>query len=110
MTAAVVGGVAGAALGALYFGGLWVTLTRVRSARRPGLLLVGSYALRLAVAAVGFGLLVSLGIVPAATGLAGFVGVRSVMIGRLRPGPEAAPAPWPIPTEGRGAPDTGREG
>ena len=110
MIAAAVGGVAGAALGGLYFGGLWITLTRARSSRRPGMLLVGSYALRLAIAAVGFGLLASLGIVPAAAGLAGFVVVRGVMIGRLRPAPESAPAPSPIPTENAGAPETGREG
>lgn len=110
MISAAAGGVAGAALGGLYFGGLWMTLIRARSARRPGLLLVGSYALRLAIAAVGFGLLASLGILPAAAGLAGFLVVRGVMIGRLRPNPEGAPASPPLATKGEGAPDTEREG
>lgn len=89
MIAAATGAVAGMALGGLYFGGLWLTLNRSRSARRPGLLLVGSYAARLAVAAVGFGLLASRGIVPTAVGVAGFVAARSVMIGRLRPAEES---------------------
>ncbi len=110
MIAAATGGVAGVVLGGLYFGGLWITLNRAPSARRPGLLLVGSYALRLAVAAVGFGLLASLGILPAAAGLAGFLVVRGVMIGRLRPDPEGAPAPPPLARKGEGAPDTEREG
>lgn len=100
MIGAAAGGAAGVVLGGLYFGGLWITLTRVGSARRPGLLLVGSYALRLAVSAVGFGLLASLGIVPAAAGLAGFLVARGVMIGRLRPDRgEAAPAPSPAPPD-----------
>lgn len=111
MIAAAAGGVAGVALGGLYFGGLWIAVSRALSARRPGRLLVGSYALRLAAAAGGFGLLAALGVVPAAAGLAGFLLARGVIIGRLRPDPgEAAPAPSPLRPERAASPQTGRGG
>lgn len=40
---------AGLALGAFYFGGLWLTLQRLPDSPHPALLMLGSYLLRLAV-------------------------------------------------------------
>ena len=45
---------AGAALGAIFFGGLWWTVRKVISSEQPALWFVGSLILRLGVAAVGF--------------------------------------------------------
>lgn len=36
----------GALLGGFYFGGLWLTVRKVATARRPALLLIGSFAAR----------------------------------------------------------------
>lgn len=44
---------AGIVLGAIYFGGLWWTLRRMASARRPALWLLGSLLLRLSVLLAG---------------------------------------------------------
>lgn len=44
----------GAALGALFFGGLWWTVRKGLSAKRPALLFLGSLLLRSAVAVAGF--------------------------------------------------------
>jgi F1F0 ATPase subunit 2 len=40
---------AGAALGIFYFGGLWLTVQRLSSARHPGLLILSSFLVRMAV-------------------------------------------------------------
>ncbi len=45
---------AGAALGAFYFGGLWWTVGRALSARQPALLVMGSMLGRTALVLVGF--------------------------------------------------------
>jgi F1F0 ATPase subunit 2 len=45
---------AGALLGAIFFGGLWWTIRRGLSSRRPALLFLGSLLLRTAVAVAGF--------------------------------------------------------
>lgn len=45
----LVAGVVGAALGAFFFGGLHWTIERLARVRCPGLLLVGSFALRMTV-------------------------------------------------------------
>lgn len=39
---------AGGLLGGLYFSGLWYTVRRLPTAARPGLLIIGSFLLRLA--------------------------------------------------------------
>lgn len=48
----------GAALGTLYFWGLWVTVRRLPAARRPGLLAMGSFMGRMAILLLGLALLV----------------------------------------------------
>jgi F1F0 ATPase subunit 2 len=45
---------AGIALGALYFGGLWLTVQRLRVVRRPGTLLLVSFVVRTALVLAGF--------------------------------------------------------
>lgn len=46
--------VAGAGLGLLYFGGLWLTVQKLLSARHPALLAFGSFLVRTAVVMAGF--------------------------------------------------------
>jgi F1F0 ATPase subunit 2 len=46
--------VAGALLGAIFFGGLWWTIRRGLSSRQPALLLLGSLVLRTLIAVAGF--------------------------------------------------------
>lgn len=46
--------VTGILLGALFFGGLWWTVSRMGSSKRPALLLFGSFLLRTSVALGGF--------------------------------------------------------
>ncbi|MEO8159155.1 MAG: ATP synthase subunit I [Betaproteobacteria bacterium] len=50
----VLAGTAGAALGAVFFGGLWWTVRRAAASRRPALLFFGSLLLRMSVALTGF--------------------------------------------------------
>jgi F1F0 ATPase subunit 2 len=45
---------AGAVLGAVFFGGLWWTISRCASSRRPALLFLGSLSLRAPMAIAGF--------------------------------------------------------
>jgi len=47
-------GLAGVALGILYFGGLWWTLRRALWARMPALWFMGSLLVRMAIALAGF--------------------------------------------------------
>jgi len=44
---------AGVLLGGLYFGGLWHTVQRLHTARRPEILLLTGYVVRMAVLAAG---------------------------------------------------------
>jgi F1F0 ATPase subunit 2 len=46
--------VTGVSLGALFFGGLWWTVSRISSSKRPALLIFGSLLLRTSVALGGF--------------------------------------------------------
>lgn len=51
----------GGVLGAVFFGGLWWTVRRAIPSRRPALWFVGSFVLRMAIAAIGFYLVVASG-------------------------------------------------
>lgn len=55
------GFVAGLASGALYFGGLWLTVNQLPRTKRPYRLLVGSFFLRMLAVLAVFYLLLSLG-------------------------------------------------
>ena len=50
----VLAGVAGLLLGAIFFGGLWWTVRKGMSSRRPALLFACSLLLRLSIVAAGF--------------------------------------------------------
>ena len=45
---------AGAGLGTVFYGGLWWTVSRVATVRQPGLWVLGSLLLRMAIAVGGF--------------------------------------------------------
>jgi F1F0 ATPase subunit 2 len=53
LPALVLAGMAGAGLGAIFFGGLWWTVRRSLASPRPAVWLIGSLALRMSVALVG---------------------------------------------------------
>ena len=76
---------AGVAVGAFHFGGLWATVRRVATSRRPVLLTFGSFFVRtvVAVAVMVWIARIHWQLLPAA--LAGFVLVRVVMTRKLRP-------------------------
>ncbi|MEO6750815.1 MAG: ATP synthase subunit I [Opitutus sp.] len=50
----VLAGLAGVVLGTIFYGGLWWTVRRGVSARRPALWFIGSLLLRLGLVATGF--------------------------------------------------------
>lgn len=78
---------AGLGLGAVYFGGLWLTVRRLPTARNPGALAAASLFGRLAIVGGAF-----YGIAQARrwelllAALAGMIVVRFVLIRKLRPG------------------------
>lgn len=74
---------AGLVLGFLYFGGLWLTLRKLASAKQPAFLVLGSYLGRLVLCLAGFAA------VAVTTGLRGilictaaFIAVRVIMVRR----------------------------
>ncbi len=79
------GVVAGAALGGLFFGGLWWTARRL-STSRPGLLLASSYLGRVAVMAVSLVFLASLHPALLFGALAGFIVARTIWVRAARHG------------------------
>ncbi len=73
--------VAGIVIGAFYFGGLWLTLGRLMSTKRPALLTLGSYLGRLAVCFLCFLLLARVaGWIGLLVCLAFFILARTAMI------------------------------
>ena len=70
----------GAALGALYFEGLWLTTSRLGRARLPGLLLIVSFAVRAAVLTAGLFLVMAGGLGQLLAALVGFVVARAVIV------------------------------
>lgn len=101
----------GLILGAIYFGGLWLTVRRISSARHPGLRIVTSYLTRLAVLGIGFFGLLRAGGAPALLGaLLGLLAARQLVLARLGPGqegkhrPARRPPPAPAAEGGQDAP------
>ncbi|MFO8089881.1 MAG: ATP synthase subunit I [Desulfatiglandaceae bacterium] len=76
---------AGIALGCFYFMGLWWTVKRLPSARKPVLLNTGSFLLRLAVTLTGFYLILGGGWQMLTVSLLGFIAVRVLLVRRLGP-------------------------
>lgn len=75
--------VAGTVIGALFFGGLWLTVRRIPRSRHPALLVLASLLLRLALAGAGFYWVMDGSAVRLLSALAGFLAVRWVLTGRL---------------------------
>jgi F1F0 ATPase subunit 2 len=74
----------GAAIGLLYFAGLWATVRRLPSVRRPGLLVFASFVARIAVAVAGFVVLLGGDARRAVVALVGFLAVRTIAVRRGR--------------------------
>lgn len=72
----------GMALGAIYFGGLWLTLQRLTTTGRPAVLALGSFLVRSGACIFGFYILSGNGLEGLACGLAGFVLVKVALIHR----------------------------
>ena len=109
MTRILVGTLAGALLGGLYFGGLWLTIRRMDEARRPALRVGISYLARLALAAAAFGLLAARGGFPAvASALVAFLAVRYLLVRRLGGAEdEGPPGPRRLPRRRSAGPGPG---
>jgi len=76
----------GCAVGSAYFVALWATVRALPAARKPALLVFGSFIVRFGVTAPVFVLLVRAGGLPAiASALAGFVLARVLVVRRLPP-------------------------
>ena len=75
----------GGLLGLFYFGGLWLTVQKLKPEKTPALLLVVSYILRLGLTLVGFYLVSGGQIARLLVSLAGFIIARQLLIRHIRP-------------------------
>jgi F1F0 ATPase subunit 2 len=73
----------GMVLGALYFGGLWLSLRLVPGRRRPRGPVGALYAARLAVALAGFWAALTAGPLALGAAMVGFIAMRALMVRRL---------------------------
>lgn len=78
-------GMAGMALGAFFFGGLWWTVKSSVSSPRPGLLVFVSLILRLGITLAGFYLVAGGHWQPLVACLVGFVAARVIVVRLLAP-------------------------
>ncbi|MBE3069465.1 MAG: ATP synthase subunit I [Planctomycetes bacterium] len=93
--------VAGVAAGLVYFGGLWLTVQRLPTSRRPGVLALVSFAVRLAVSVAVMGLCARRHWQLLAACVAAFLVTRVVLVRRWAPERAAAKAgPRPPADEG----------
>jgi F1F0 ATPase subunit 2 len=81
----------GAGLGLFYFGGLWLTVQRLPTARRPALLALGSFWGRTVVTVAVLYLIMDGHWQRLVAAMAGFVIVRLILVGREKPEEPAAP-------------------
>jgi F1F0 ATPase subunit 2 len=79
---------AGALLGGFYFVALWFTIQRLTQTRQPGLLILGSYVVRLGITLVGFYLVMDGHWERLIACLAGFILARQLLVHRWQPSPE----------------------
>jgi F1F0 ATPase subunit 2 len=77
----------GASVGLLYFGGLWWTIRRLPDAGHPAALVLGSFAVRTALAGLAFFVLFAGDPSRLVAALGGFVLVRVGLVRRVRPAP-----------------------
>jgi F1F0 ATPase subunit 2 len=78
--ALMLSGVAGLALGAVFFGGLWWTLRKSLESRRPALWLLGSLLVRMSLVLVGLYLVSGGQWERLLAGLAGVIGARFLVL------------------------------
>ena len=81
----VLAAAAGAGLGLLYYGGLWLTVRRLPGSGRPALLFGGRFAGRTGRTLLGFYLVMDGGWGRMLACLVGFIMARQFLIFRLRP-------------------------
>ena len=84
-----IAGAGGLLIGAVYFGGLWITIGRLPSARVPALLALGSFLLRSLLAAASFVWLAQGSWVRLLVCLAGFLVARLALARRWGPSAKA---------------------
>lgn len=77
--------VAGIVLGSFYFGGLWLTVSRLQQFRHPGLAFVSSFVVRTAVVIAGFYFLTTGHWQQIAACMAGFIAMRMILTRRWGP-------------------------
>lgn len=82
---------AGLVLGLFYFGGLWLTVRKLTSSKRPGMLMMGSFAARLLITLCGFYLVMDGSWERILACMAGFLATRFVMTRMLAPGKATVP-------------------
>lgn len=75
---------AGALLGAIFFGGLWWTVQKITGSGSPYLLSVVSFVVRTAIILTGFYFLLTAGWPYLLSALLGFLAVRTVLAYKLR--------------------------
>jgi F1F0 ATPase subunit 2 len=81
---------AGVVLGFLAFGGLWLTVRRLPTSRRPGLLLLGSFVARIGICVPLFLVVMGGHWERLAACFVGYLAVRTILIRRW--GPARVPA------------------
>ncbi|MBN1312326.1 MAG: ATP synthase subunit I [Anaerolineae bacterium] len=77
--------IAGVALGAFYFGGLWLTVQQLTKTRRPVLLALGSLVIRLGMTLLGIFLVTGGEWVKIGICLLGFFAMRTILVHRWQP-------------------------
>lgn len=75
----------GSGLGAVFFGGLWLTLVKIPGSRWPMLLVLGSLVMRTAITVIGFYLVMDGNWLRLLACVLGFILVRQHLIRRLSP-------------------------
>jgi F1F0 ATPase subunit 2 len=83
---------AGILLGAVYFGGLWLTVRRLPTSRRPALTVVVSLAARVAILLGGTYLVMDGRVERLLACLVGIVVARLILVRLVRPSPALTPA------------------
>ncbi len=78
---------AGGLLGVFYFGTLWMTVQRLPQAKRPGLVTVVSFILRVGVTVAAFIFVMGGHWERLLSCLAGFIVARTALVRRWRPAP-----------------------
>jgi len=78
-------GVVGVAAGLAFFEGLWLTSVRISTARRPGLLILGSFAVRAALLLAALAIAVRAGWEVLGVTVVGVLAGRAVSLDRHRP-------------------------